>query len=234
MKTLVSLLLCLAPITMCLLAADDDSVFKSIAAKGDVPLNADPDSPFWRDVPSLEVQHDVLGNPIDHNGLQVRSRWTKDNLYFLFVCKYDQLNLKPNPDPATETNRLWNWDVAETFIGSDFEHINQYKEFEVSPQGEWVDLDIDTLQPKAAGGIHWNSGFKVAAHIDSEKHVWVGAMMIPYAAVDPKPPTSGRRLRINFFRCAGSEPNRDLIAWRPTGKRSFHVPQAFGELELAP
>ena len=44
---------------------------------------------------------------------------------------------------SSETPRLWNWDVAEAFIGSDFERIGFYKEFQVSPQGEWVDLAID-------------------------------------------------------------------------------------------
>ena len=58
-----------------------------------------------------------------------------------------------NPDSAfwrgdIETNELWNWDVAEVFIGSDFKNIRRYKEFEVSPQAEWVDLDIN-LVPRA-------------------------------------------------------------------------------------
>ena len=45
------------------------------------------------------------------------------------------------------------------FIGSDFDHIKRYKEFEVSPQNEWVDLDI---------GL-WNSGFEHSARIDCRR-----------------------------------------------------------------
>ncbi len=51
---------------------------------------------------------------------EVRTRWTAQNLYFLFVCPYEQLNLRPNPKTSTETYGLWNWDVAEVFIGADF------------------------------------------------------------------------------------------------------------------
>ena len=51
---------------------------------------------------------------------EVRTRWTAQNLYFLFVCPYAQLNLRPNPKTSTETYGLWNWDVAEVFIGADF------------------------------------------------------------------------------------------------------------------
>ena len=40
------------------------------------------------------------------------------NLYLLYIIPYNELNLKPNPTPPVETPRLWNWDVAEAFIGS--------------------------------------------------------------------------------------------------------------------
>jgi hypothetical protein len=33
--------------------------------------------------------------------------------------------------------------VAEVFIGADFTDIRHDKEFEISPQGEWVDFEID-------------------------------------------------------------------------------------------
>ena len=74
------------------------------------------------------------------------------HLYLLFICPYTELNLKPDPTTSVETPRLWNWDVAEAFIGSDYERIGRYKEFQVSPQGEWVDLDIDRDNPKAQQG----------------------------------------------------------------------------------
>jgi hypothetical protein len=150
-------------------------------------------------------------------------------LYFLFVCPYDDLNLKEHPNTAAETNRLWNWDVAEAFIGSDFHNIRRYKEFEVSPQGEWVDLDIDMSQPHKEDGWTWNSGMTVAARIDPAAKVWYAAMRIPYAAVDSRPAKEGNLLRVN--RVQGSA--RTEIAWQATGQDNFHVPESFAILRLA-
>ena len=70
---------------------------------------------------------------------------------------------------ATGSNQLWNWDVAEAFIGSDFADIKHYKEFEVSPQGEWIDLDVDLHHPHHEEGWRWNSGFEAAARIDPKR-----------------------------------------------------------------
>lgn len=74
------------------------------------------------------------------------------------------------------TNELWNWNVAEVFIGSDFKNIRRYKEFEISPQGEWVDLEINLDTPHHEDGWVWNSGFTVSARIDPAAKVRYGFM----------------------------------------------------------
>jgi hypothetical protein len=153
-------------------------------------------------------------------------------LYFLFICPYEQLNLKPDPKTETETNELWKWDVAEAFIGSDFKNIRRYKEFEVSPQGEWVDLDIDLDAPHHEDGWTWNSGFQAAARIDQATKTWYAFMRIPYGAVDSRPAAVGNTLRINFFRSQGARPNHKQIVWQPTHRPSFHVPEVFGTIKL--
>ena len=103
---------------------------------------------FWRGAPAVFLENDARGNPVPGFRTEVRSRWTAANLYFLFICPFEQLYLKPNPRADIETNELWNWDVAEVFIGSDFKNIRRYKEFEVSPQAEWVDLDLNLDAPR--------------------------------------------------------------------------------------
>jgi hypothetical protein len=142
------------------------------------------------------------------------------------------LNLKPNPSTKEETNKLWTWDVAEVFIGTDFENIRRYKEFQVSPQGEWVDLDIDRDHPLPEGGWQWNSGYEVAARIDADKKIWYGAMRIPIARIDDRRPEPGREMRINFYRLQGPGPTRKGIAWQPTNAPTYHVPEAFGRMKL--
>src|SRR5438105_203757 len=158
----------------------------STEASDDVAISTDPVSPFWSHTQPIFAEKDKNGRPLPAYRSEVRSRWTEKNLYFLFSCPYEKLFLKPNPTTATETNELWNWDVAEVFIGSDFKNIRRYKEFEVSPQGEWVDLDIDLNNPHNEDGWKWNSGFQVAARIDDRSKVWYACMRIPYSSVDTK------------------------------------------------
>ena len=194
--------------------------------------DTDPASAFWSSAPAIIASHDTHGNSVPGHETEIRSLWTPANLYFLFICPYLELNLKPEPDTLKETNQLWNWDVAEVFIGSDFANIRRYKEFELSPQGEWVDLDIDLSRPDPEEGWMWKSGCQVAARIDTSTRSWYGFMRIPYSAVDSRPATEGNLLRINFFRGQGPEPHRKEIAWRPAYSLTFHVPESFGTLQL--
>ena len=142
------------------------------------------------------------------------------------------MNLKPNPTTSEETARLWNWDVGEAFIGSDFDQIGRYKEFQVSPQGEWVDLEIDRENPKSQVGMTWSSGMTVKSRIDPQARIWYGVMRIPFVAIDTRAPEKGRELRIGLFRIAGMDPDKRFYAWRPTGRTTFHEPKAFGTLRL--
>ena len=210
----------------------DAATFKSIRANKDVPLETNPQSAFWRGAEPVYFENDNFGHAVPWLRTEVRSRWTKDSLYLLFECPYRELYLKPSPQTKTETNQLWNWDVAETFIGHDLKDIYHYKEFEVSPQGEWVDLDINLKAPKKAGGWAWNSGFQVVARIDRKHKIWYGAMRIPFRAITPETPHTGTVLRANFFRCQDPPPDRKLLAWQTPMSKTFHVPEKFGLLKL--
>ena len=224
MRLLVSLLFFAA-------AVDPSAVLESAFSAQEFELSADPASPQWAKAPRVTADRNYLGEPIAGPPTEIRSRWTKQNLYLLYICPFDELNLKPDPNPAEETPRLWNWDVGEAFIGSDFEHIARYRELQVSPQSEWVDLAIDRDDPKGQEGMKWNSGYTVKGRIDRQAKIWYGEMRIPFRAIDTRAPEKGRELRIGLYRIAGVNPKK-YYAWRPTGQTSFHVPQAFGILRL--
>ena len=51
-------------------------------------------------------------------------------------------------------------------------------------------------------------------------------------SIDKRRPVAGLEMRVNLYRCQGAAPDRKYIAWQPTGKPSFHVPEAFGLLKL--
>jgi Carbohydrate family 9 binding domain-like len=215
----------------CVVAADNHGI-ESARARQDTVPQTDPSSAFWQHARPVYAETDPHGKPVLDHRMEVRSRWTKGNIYFLFICPYEELYLKPAPDTVHETNQLWNWDVAEVFIGSDFKNIKHYKEFEVSPQGEWVDLDINLDRPHHEDGWVWNSGFQVAARIDRAAKVWYGTMRIPFAALDDRSPAPGNSFRVNFFTSQGPPPIRKGITWQPPMSNTFHVPERFGILKL--
>lgn len=204
----------------------------SVRARQDFPLTADPSAELWRGVPAIAVTTGPFNDELPFGTTLVRSRWTADSLYLLYACPYSSLSLKPNPVTDRETPALWNWDVAEAFIGADFQNIGQYREYQVSPQGEWVDLDIDVLHPKPGGGMSWNSGFEVKARLDEAHKIWYGEMRIPLQSIAAKEWRTGDRARLGLFRITGASGQQRLVSWQPPFRRSFHVPEAFGILEL--
>lgn len=213
--------------------AADQAVVEAVHAKQDIPLTTDPSTKFWNQGRPAFLEKDIHGNAISGRRGEVRVRWTGKSLYFLFTCPYDQLYLKPQPNPVAETNELWKWDVAEVFVGSDFSDIKRYKEFEVSPQGEWVDLDINLHIPHHEDGWKWNSGFEAKARIDSVSHLWYAAMRIPISAVDTRPAKTGNTLRINFFLSEGPSSDHHEWTWQAPMGNTFHAPEKFGLLKLA-
>jgi hypothetical protein len=212
--------------------ADPTAVLETAYSEHEIGLDTDPASAAWAAAPRVLAIRDRAGQPIAGRPTEIRSMWTKEHLFLLYICPYDELNVKPDPTPDAETPRLWNWDVGEAFIGSDFANIGRYKEFQVSPQSEWVDLDIDRGDPKGQQGMLWNSGYTVKGRIDPQSKIWYGVMRIPFAAIDTRSPEQGRELRIGLYRIGGVDPNKQQYTWRPTDGVSFHVPQAFGILRL--
>jgi hypothetical protein len=212
--------------------ADGPGVIVSSHTQTDAALTADPASKFWKGATGVFAENSPKGEPVPGHRTEIRSRWSDRNLYLLFVCPYQKLFLTPEPARDRETNKLWEWDVAEVFVGTDFENIQRYKEFQVSPQSEWVDLDIDREHPKPEGGWTWNSGFEVKARLDEKNKIWYGEMRIPMASIDTRAPAVGNEMRINFYRIQGPAPDKKFIAWQPTHTSSHHVPEAFGRLKL--
>ena len=174
-----------------LATAADKASFDSTNAPQDVALTTDPGDAFWKGAGVVFAEEGKDGESVGSYRTEIRSRWTKNNLYFLFICPYETLYLKPEPRTATETYQLWDWDVAEVFLGTDFKNIRKYKEFEISPQAEWIDLDIDLDKPHHEDGWAWNSGFVVMARVDQDTKIWYGAMRIPFSALGIRKPHDG-------------------------------------------
>jgi Carbohydrate family 9 binding domain-like len=211
-------------------------VFFSYQARQDHALNPDPDSAFWKDAKSVVLDESILGAPDPSVRSEARSRWTKNYLYFLFWGPYETLHLKPDPDTVHETYKLWFYDDFELYLGSNFDNINLYGEFQISPQSEFLDMAIDATRPKPGWNDEhlWDSGMTVKSRIDKDKKIWYGEMRIPIAPIDKRPAAIGNKFRVNVYRLqsAGAGNKIHFLAWRPTGEWNPHRPQKFGTLEL--
>jgi alpha-galactosidase len=123
---------------------------------------------------------------------------------------------------------LWERDVAEVFIRPGSDDPRHYKEFEISPNGDWLDLDINKGEKSF---LLCDLRSRVA--VDHGSRTWTAEMAIPFNSLtgsfDPD-----EVWRLNLFRIEGPEPNRFYSAWRATctSRPNFHVSDAFGELHF--
>ena len=183
----------------------------------------------------MVTSHDRYGKPVANARTEIRGRWTGSHLHFLFTSQFEKMKLKPGPSKVKETWGLWEFDVVEIFIGYELSNIKRYKEFEISPMGEWVDLDVDQDRKGLEVDWRWDSNMEWHTRIDEAAKLWYCEVRIPWKSIATpgKPVKAGDEFRLNLYRIEGAEPERRYLAWRPVNSPSFHTPAAFGRLKLA-
>jgi len=187
--------------------------------------------------PGLETKVQLLWFPgAEAGGRDMGSarRPTEDHgaaLYLRFECGYRELFVFEDCEPNGWRDHLWDRDVAEAFLQPGDEKsppTNTYSEFEIAPNGMWIDLDIS---PRGRRDL--NSGLSRSVHVDRERKMWMAELAIPLRALVPAfdPNISWRA---NFYRIEGRSEPRRYLAWQPTGapQPNFHVPRAFGILRF--
>ncbi len=208
---------------------------KRIAA--DFTPTGDLSKDVWKGVPRVKYDVEVRANKaFADSETQVASVWTPHYLYLAYRCRYRSLNVFEGEDIAKERFGLWYRDTAEAFINPNPERINHYYEFEVAPNNQWVDLEID-LTKKPFGNVHWDSGFEHATSIDPNRHLWMAEMKIPAKSMGVEELKPGDSWRINLYRLDGhgDDPQRRFLSWSPLPEgenRSFHQPASFGIIKF--
>ena len=109
----------------------------------EIRLDARHPAPEWAKATPVTFCADWQGlNPDPERQTEVRALWTPTHLYLRFVCRYRELFVFDDSGANGRRDQLWDRDVAEAFLQPDPSHPQHYKEFEVSPNGMWIDLDI--------------------------------------------------------------------------------------------
>lgn len=209
----------------------DASNSTAVAAKLTAGVDAAgfPPASAWERAEPIRFDADWQGENSDQQrSTEARLLWTSTTLYLRFIARYREISVFPDADPSGRRDKLWDRDVAEVFLQPDSSTLRRYKEFEVSPNGFWIDLDINN------GGLQdLKSGLHRRVSIDEPAKTWTAELAIPMKSLLPHfdPRTVWR---VNFYRVEGPTEPRFYSAWRPTNtpQPNFHVPELFGYLKF--
>jgi len=192
-------------------------------------LNADANVSPWRELPAVRFA-DAFTGASPKQGTGVRVAWSGDEWRLLFVVE--------DTDPwATMTQRdapLYEEETVEVFFDSVGDLVS-YFEIEVNPLGSVLDLVFRKSRSGYKGDRAWDcDGLRTLVR----KHVggWNAEIAIPFASVTNSAPHAGLRWRANF--CRIDRPSRDgslpreLTAWSPPLRATFHTPERFGIVEF--
>jgi hypothetical protein len=163
-----------------------------------------------------------------------RAVWSNAGLFVRFDAT--------DPDPwhtlADHDAKLWDEEVVEVFLMPDLKAA-EYAEVEISPAN--VSCDVWVNAKKRRFDLSWNlEGLEtrvILRRAADQVTGWTAIAFLPWrglvSAGQRPPPHAGERWRFNVFRIERpggvEDPKRDALylAWSPTGKPTFHVPEAF-------
>jgi len=189
------------------------------------------DDPVWAAAPVVgKFLNNVDGSP---SPLETEAKILYDDrfLYFGYRCQDENVwaTLKKRDE------HLWTEEVFEVFLRADLRY-KSYIELEVNPLGALIDIYlVDVRKP-----LHyesWNSE-KIAWAVQVDGTVdgkgkdrgWSCELALPMEDVVPAPnipPKPGDRWMLNLYRVE-SKPQKAALAWSPTYRNDFHIPDKFG------
>jgi hypothetical protein len=190
----------------------------------------------WKSAQLIEQFVDNFTGEVRAPETKARILYDDRFLYFAFECEDDNLW-------ATFRNRdehLWTEEVVEVFLQADPNHPN-YIEIEVNPLNTMLDIYLLDIR-KPLKYESWNSAdLKWAVALDGTvdgkpgDRGWSCEIALPLDDVVTAPnipPRPGDRWRMNLYRVE-QKPEPQGLAWAPTLKHDFHVPERFGEIIFA-
>ena len=191
------------------------------------------DDKAWKQAKEVSVEKYWSGeNAPKERQFKAKLLWSDTAVYVRFEANQNEpLIVSQKPNLTTKTKGLWDRDVCEIFLAPKRDEFRKYFEFEIAPNGEWIDLGIYQKPDERITDWDYMSGMKSAALIEKNKVTM--AIKIEFSALG-KTPKAGDVWLGNIFRCIGKDPTRGYLAWSPTETKepSFHVPEKFGKFEF--
>jgi hypothetical protein len=190
------------------------------------------DEAVWAKAAAVNLVLNSDGSPAP---AKTEARVLYDDKYLYFSFRSADNNIWATMKRRDE--HLWEEEVVEVFLQADPQQ-KSYIELEVNPLGAMLDIYmLDVRKPLRYES--WNSEkLKWAAQVDGTvdgkggDREWSCEIAFPLedAMTAPHlPPRAGDRWRMNLYRVE-QRPAPALIAWSPTLKDDFHLPNMFGEL----
>jgi hypothetical protein len=199
-------------------------------ARAEIPheLSADPSLPHWKNSAVLELREATAsGEPIQRTA--VRLVWTATEWRVLFCCA----DTMPWATITARDGELFKEETVEIFFDP-VGDLESYYEIEVNPLGTEMDIVFRRSRSGYKGDWAWDcAGLRTLAKIVPGG--WNVELAIPFASV-AETPSAGTKWRANFCRIDrpsrdGSVP-RELTAWSPPMRETFHTQERFGVVEF--
>jgi len=191
------------------------------------------DEPVWKRASVAKITTYWSGEKAPKGReFEARLLWSDTALYVRFdASQSEPLVVSEKADITRKIVGLWERDVCEIFIAPDKNKPNKYFEFEIAPNGEWIDLGIDVTPKERKTDWDYKSGMTSATKIEKDKVVM--AIKVPFVSLG-RTPKAGDVWLGNLFRCVGKDPTRGYLAWQPTKtpQPNFHVPDKFSEFHF--
>lgn len=157
----------------------------------------------------------------------MRVAWSGEELRVLFHAQ----DREPWATIVERDGPLWEEEVVEVFLDPVGDGAC-YFEIEVNPLNTVLDLVIRRNRSGHVKDFAWRcEGLRTRVRHSAD--AWSAELSIPFRSLIAEPPQPGAQWRANFHRIdrpSGRE--RELSAWSPTLRPSFHTPERFGVVEF--
>lgn len=206
--------------------------YEAVRAASPVRVDGRLDEAEWRGAAAVRLVNNADGST-PRQETEARLLYDEEFLYVAFRAADENLWATMR----RRDQRLWEEEVVEVFLQPDPAQPS-YVELEVNPLGTMLDIYLLDIR-KPLRYESWNSArLRWAVRVDGTvdgragDRGWTCELAFPLedAVTAPRlPPRAGDRWRLNLYRME-TRPAPALLAWSPTRKDDFHLPQMFGTL----